>query len=121
MLTVQKTAMYFLLQGMPAAGGMGKPAGAGWVGAPQQQPVGGAATTFAGAGGGDSCQSAVFDVLQKCNGDSGLHINEVSLEGRGGCHGAVQQRRLAGLHADSGVCTACTGGMKHKVDGSSGV
>jgi hypothetical protein len=67
-----------LLQGMAAAGGMSNPAGAGWRGAPQQQPIGGA-TTFAGAGGGDSCQAAVLDVLQKCNGDNGLHITEVSV------------------------------------------
>lgn len=63
-------------QGMAAAGGMSNPAGAGWRGAPQQQPIGGA-TTFAGAGGGDSCQAAVLDVLQKCNGDNGLHITEI--------------------------------------------
>lgn len=82
----------FLLQGMAAAGGMGNPAGAGWGGAPQQQPVGGAATTFAGAGGGDNCQTAVWDVLQKCNGDNGLHINEVSRAAGGGEGGHKAKR-----------------------------
>jgi replication factor A2 len=90
---------------MPAAGGGGfgaAPAvGGGFGGAPQQQQaMGGGATTFAGAGGADSCQSAIMAILQQCQTDTGLHINEVR-EGMG-----AQSVTVAGRLLPS-VCSVC--------------
>lgn len=71
---------------MAAAGGFGNPVAGVYGGAPQQQqPMGGGATMFAGAGGADGIQSAIINILQQSNGEQGLHINEV------GATAAIQQ------------------------------
>lgn len=39
--------------------------------------MGGGATAFAGGIGTDSCQNAVYNIIQAANGDQGIHVEQV--------------------------------------------